>query len=114
MYQLSILSGTVSRDMICFMSGVEIPAAKKLMRTLWSMMPVQMVLLWKVEMYPSVFLSHLMGGEPGDGISSSVLVFKSLLEPSKEVVPGPEGYSGPGDCILLEGVGSQGGPFSHV
>ena len=36
--------------MICFMSRVEILAAKKLMRTLWSMMPVQVVLLWKVEM----------------------------------------------------------------
>ena len=37
-YQLSILSEMVSRGMILFMSGVVIPVAKKLIRTLWSIM----------------------------------------------------------------------------
>ena len=49
-YQSSILPETVLRDMICFISRVGIPAVKKLMRTLWSVMPVQVVLLWKIEM----------------------------------------------------------------
>ena len=49
-YQLLILSGTVSRDIIHFMSGIGIPVAKKLIKTLWSMIPAQVVLLWKVEM----------------------------------------------------------------
>ena len=47
-YQLSILSGTVLRDMIYFMSRVGILAVKKLMRSLWSVMPAQVVLYWKV------------------------------------------------------------------
>ena len=48
-YQLSIWSGTVSRDMIHFIKGVGIPAAKKLIRTLWSVMLVWVTLLWKVK-----------------------------------------------------------------
>ena len=38
-YQSLILSGTVSRDIIHFMNRVEILAAKKLIRTLWSVIP---------------------------------------------------------------------------
>ena len=48
-YQLSILSGMVSRDMIHFMSGVGILAVKKLIKMLWSVIPVWVVLLWNVE-----------------------------------------------------------------
>ena len=35
----------------------------------------------------SIFLGHTMGGKPGDGIPSSVLVFKYCLECGKEVIP---------------------------
>ena len=40
----------MSRDIIHLISGVGILAAKKLIRTLWSVIPVWVVLLWKVEM----------------------------------------------------------------
>ena len=63
----------------------------------------------------SIFLDHSVGGQPGDSISGSVLVFKSMLELVKEVVLGAEGYSGASDGILLEGVStSQGRSFSHI
>ena len=48
-YQSSILSEMVLRNMICFMSEVGILAAKKLMRTLWSVILAYIMLLWKVE-----------------------------------------------------------------
>ena len=36
----------------------------------------------------SVFLYHSIGGQPRDGVPSSVLVLEYCLEFSKEVVPG--------------------------
>ena len=62
-----------------------------------------------------IFLCHVMGREPGNGISGSILILKGFLEFSKEVIPGSEGYSGADEGIFLEGISpGQGGPFSHV
>ena len=62
-----------------------------------------------------VFLDYMVGEKPGDGIPSSVLMFKGFLELSKEVVPAFKGHSCANDCILLEGIGpGQGRPFGHV
>ena len=62
-----------------------------------------------------ILLCHVMGGQPGNGIPSCILVLKGQLEPFKKVVPGSKGNSGAIDGILLEGVGpGQGRSFSHV
>ena len=52
----------------------------------------------------SVFFSHLLGREPGDGVPGSVLVFESCLELLKEVVPGSKGDGCTNDCFFLEGI----------
>ena len=56
-----------------------------------------------------------MGREPGNSISGSILVFKSFLELSEEIISGSKSDGGTGDGILLEGISpSQGRSFSHV
>ena len=56
-----------------------------------------------------------MGRQPGNGVSSHILVFESLLEPFKEVIPGSKSHSCVRDSILSKGVSpSQDGPLSHV
>ena len=46
------------------------------------------------------FLDHVLGREPGDGVPSSVLVFKGLLELLEEVVTGSEGNGGAINGVL--------------
>ena len=56
-----------------------------------------------------------MGGQPGDGVPGSVLVFEGCLELLEKVVPGSKGDSCAIDGVLSEGVGpGQGRPFGHV
>ena len=56
-----------------------------------------------------------MGGQPGDGIPSCILMLKGFLESSKEVVPGPEDHGSAGNCIFLESISpGQSRPFGHV
>ena len=47
---------------------------------------------------------HMMGGQPGDGIPSCVLVFEHCLEFLEKVVPGSKGDGGAIDGIFLEGI----------
>ena len=62
-----------------------------------------------------ILLNHMVGGQPGDGIPSSILMFEGLLELLKKVVPGSEGDGGAVDGIFSEGISpDQGGPFGHV
>ena len=62
-----------------------------------------------------ILFDHVMGGQPGNGIPSSVLVFESQLELLKEVVPGSKGYGSAVDSILPEGFSpGLGGSFGHV
>ena len=56
-----------------------------------------------------------MGGEPGDSIPGSILVFKSVLEFPKEVIPGSESHGGASDCVFTESVSpGQSRSFNHV
>ena len=62
-----------------------------------------------------IILSHVMGGQPRDGVSGSVLVFEHCLELLKKVVPRSKGNSSAVDGVLPEGVSpGQGRPFSHI
>ena len=63
----------------------------------------------------SIFLCHSVDGKPGDSVSSSVLMFESHLELSKEVISGSEGDSSTRDGFFTEGVSlGQDGSISHI
>ena len=62
-----------------------------------------------------VFLNHTVGGQPGNGIPSCVLMFKGLLELFKEVVPGSKGDGSAVDGVSSEGFSpGLGRSFSHI
>ena len=57
----------------------------------------------------------MVSGQPGDGVPSRVLVFKSLLELLEKVIPGSEGYGCVSDGVLPEGIcPGQSRPFGHI
>ena len=51
-----------------------------------------------------VLLGHAVGGQPGDGIPSCVLMFKRCLELLEKVVPGSEGNGSAVDGVFSEGI----------
>ena len=58
---------------------------------------------------------HVLGGEPGDGIASGVMVFECGFKLCDKVKEGSHDYGGSGNGVLSKcGCPSEGGSLGHV
>ena len=58
---------------------------------------------------------HALGGQPGNGVSGNVMVFKCCVELRDKIGESSKGKWGARDGTLAEGRSpGEGGPLSHV